>query len=265
MDYALQVSPEEIGRYRMMADRARSSEAALWATAGIVPGAVVADVGCGPAAVSVVMAEVVGPEGRVIGVERDESALSAAQQVVAQAGVSNVELLKGTATDTGVDPESVDVVVMRHVLAHNAAREGEIVQHLATLVRPGGTVYLLDIDYPAFRMIDLPDDLKDLSGRYAELHRRQGNDLQPGPRLGRLLRQAGLDVVEHLARYETLVAPPGMRPPSWAARQAMLDAGVATSADVARWEAAFARSDTESFRPTVFASQYIAIGRRAAG
>jgi len=85
-DYALQVSDEEIGRYRMMAERARTNEADLWAKAGIVPGATVADVGCGPAAVSVVMAAVVGPSGRVIGVERDESALAAARQVVEQAG-----------------------------------------------------------------------------------------------------------------------------------------------------------------------------------
>jgi ubiquinone/menaquinone biosynthesis C-methylase UbiE len=262
-DYALRVSDEEIGRYRWMADRARSSEAELWTTAGIVPGAVVADVGCGPAAVALVMAEVVGDRGRVIGVERDPSALDAARQVVAQAGATNVELRQGEGTATGLEPGSVDVVVMRHVLAHNAAQEGEIVKHLATLVRPAGSVYLLDIDFPAFRMVDIDPDLEDVNPAYARLHAQQGNDLQPGPRLGGRLRDAGLEVVEHIARYENLVAPPGLRPPAWAARQAMLDAGVVAQQDIDRWDAAFTRTDAATLRPRLFASQYIAIGRRA--
>lgn len=263
-DYALQVSPEEIARYRMMAQRAAESEAALWEAAGAVADAVVADVGCGPAAVSVVLAERVGPSGRVIGVERDPAALAAAEQVVAASGQGNVELKQGTATETGLGEGSVDLVMMRHVLAHNAAQEQEIVDHLATLVRPGGCVYLLDIDYAAFRMVDIDPDLEDLDDRYAELHRRMGNDGQPGPRLGARLRGAGLELVEHVARYENIVPPPGMRPPSWAAREAMLEAGVVTEADVARWEAAFARQDASAVRPRIFASQWIAIGRKPA-
>lgn len=117
--YALTVSAVEVGRYRGMAERARIQEAGLWSRAGIVSGGVVGDIGCGPAAVSVVMAEIVGSSGRVIGVEQDEAALEAARQVVAQSGATNVELLHGTATDTGIAPGSLDVAVMRHVLAHN--------------------------------------------------------------------------------------------------------------------------------------------------
>ena len=120
-EYSLALSDSEIHRYTMMAERARSSEAQLWDAAGIVPGAVVADVGCGPAAMSVCMAKVVGPSGRVIGIEPDPAALSAAQQLVAQAGVENIEIRQGNATDSTLMPGSVDVAVMRLVLAHNQA------------------------------------------------------------------------------------------------------------------------------------------------
>lgn len=262
-DYALKVSDEEIGRYRLMADSAKASEADLWERAGIVPGAVVADVGCGPAAVSVVMADVVGPSGRVIGVERDESALAAARQVLDQAGATNVELLQGTGTASGLDEGSVDVVVMRHVLAHNGPEEQAIVAHLATLVQPGGCVYLVDIDGTAMRFLDIEPDLEDINDKYLEFHSRKGNDLQPGLRLGKLLTAAGLEVLEHTGRWNVIQAPPGMRPPSWAARQAMLDDGVITPADLERWEQAFARQDQSEVRPTIFASNFIAIGRRA--
>ena len=69
--YALRLSDDELGRYRMMAARARDEEGDMWALAGLVPGARVADIGCGPGALLVTLAEVVGPTGHVVGVDAD--------------------------------------------------------------------------------------------------------------------------------------------------------------------------------------------------
>ena len=84
-DYALVLSETEVERYQAMAARARMDEVDAWGRAGIRTGASIADVGCGPGAALVAMAEVVGPTGRVVGLET----------------------------------ASLDVVVLRHVLAHN--------------------------------------------------------------------------------------------------------------------------------------------------
>ncbi len=94
---------------------------------------------------------------------------------------------------------------MRHVLAH--------------LVRPGGSVYLVDIDGTAARVLDGDPDLDDPDDAYLQWHRRRGNDLMTGLRLARLLARAGLDVVLHESRYTIARPPPGVRPPSWAARE----------------------------------------------
>ena len=119
----------------------------LWAVSGIVQGAVVAD-GCGPAAVSVVIAGIVGPSGRVVAVDRDAGTVETARAVAARADdAKNVSVAVGEADDTGIAPGSVDVVMIRHVLAHNQADEEAIVTHDATLVRPGGSVYLTE-GYP---------------------------------------------------------------------------------------------------------------------
>lgn len=259
-EYALAVSDEEVERYRFMAERARIDEADHWRRAGILPGAVVADVGCGPAAVSVVIADLVGPDGHVIGVEREESARAEARRVIAAAGAGNVELLAGTATDTGIPAGSVDVAMMRHVLAHNGPAEQTIVDHLAELIRPGGSVYLVDADATAFRLLGADPDVEDLAERYLELHRRRGNDLQTGLRLGQLLARAGLDVAVHEGRYTIARTPPGMRPPAWAARDTMLAEGIASTDDVRRWEAALARMDAAPERPMLFAPTFIALG-----
>src|SRR5687768_14292251 len=115
----------------MMADRARVEEADAWRTAGIVPGARVADIGCGPGAALVVMAEVVGPTGSVTGIDGDASAIGIAEQMIAQSGAGNATARVGAADATGLEPGAFDVVVMRHVLAHNGGREEAIVRHLA--------------------------------------------------------------------------------------------------------------------------------------
>jgi SAM-dependent methyltransferase len=258
------VSDAEVQRYRFMAETAREHEQELWTAAGIVEGARLADVGCGPAAMSVVMAELVGATGSVVGVEREESALAAARVVVERSGAGNVELRQGSADATGLEPAGFDVVVMRHVLAHNGSAEQAIVDHLATLVRPGGAVYLVDIDGTGARSLDLDPDLEDLQDRYVEFHRRRGNDLLVGIRLGQLLTRAGLDVEAHVGSYTIIEPPPGVRPPMWAARDAMLADGVVTAADVNRWEAAFERVEKGPVRPTLFMPVFSAIGRRRA-
>jgi ubiquinone/menaquinone biosynthesis C-methylase UbiE len=264
-EYALKLSDVEVSRYRFMAESAAQFEADLWAAAGVVEGATIADVGCGPGAVSVVLAQCVGPEGRVIAVDRDPEAVENARQVAAQAGVENVAFSVGPADDTGIEPASADVVMIRHVLAHNGGREAAIVAHAASLVRPGGWVYLADIEAEAFRIRPSNDDYDDLDARYKEWHRRQGNDLSVGLRLGELLTGAGLEAVAHQGRYRIISVPPGLRPPSWAAREALLEAGLATPDDVARWAAAFDRDDAAPDRATLFVPLFFAYARRPAG
>lgn len=261
-DYTLAVSDAEIARYRLMAQHALAEETRQLGLAGVEEGAVVADVGCGPAAMSVELAAMVGPTGRVIGVEREDEALAAARRMVAGSGVENVELRQGTATETGVDAGTVDVAMMRHVLAHNGGDEQAIVDHLASLVRPGGAVYLVDVDLTGMRMLDGDPELDELVDRYAAFHSARGNDAMVGLRLGRLLETAGLVVEDFTGSYSIIQIPPGIRPPLWAARDAMVAQGAATEQDVERWGAAFDRLDAATVRPTIFAPLFVGIGRK---
>ena len=82
--------------------------------------------------------------------------------------------------------------------------------------------------------------------------------------LARLLAAAGLEVTSFEGAYNILTAPPGMRPPAWAARDAMLADGIVDDDVLHRWETALARHDSAPVRLTVFAPGFIAIGRRSA-
>lgn len=259
-EYSLTLSDAEVARYRLMAEAAERSERELWAAAGAVPGAKVADVGCGPGAVSVRLASMVAPAGQVWAVDRDPVALAVARELAARAEVP-VRTEIGLADDTGLAPDTFDLVMLRHVLAHNGGAEQAIVDHLAGLARPGGgTVYLTDIYFQAFRFRgDQDPALADLTDRYRELHRRRGDDLDVGARLDELLRASGLDLVHYQGRIDVVTPPPGLRGPAWAARDALVSEGLATDGDVARWDAAFNQATGPV---TFFASTFNAFARR---
>ncbi len=261
-EYALKLSDAELARYQQMAETAARAERDLWAAAGVAEGAVVADVGCGPGAVSVVLAQQVGPAGRVLAVDGEALTVEAAQAAASRAGVDNISATAGQAHDTGIAPGSVDLVMIRHVLAHNGGLEEAIVAHAASLVRPDGVVYLVDTDADGIRMRPPDPDLVDLGERYLRWHRQRGNDVSVGLRLSELLTGAGLEGIEHHGRYEIFPAPSGWRSPGWAGRTALADAGLATSDDIDRWSAAYERFDRAEERPTMFVPVFVAFGHR---
>lgn len=262
--YLLGLDDTEVARYRFMAAAAEQAEHDQWVAAGVVPGAAVADVGCGPGAVSAALARLVGPTGRVLAIDRDPAAVALARQWAAQQGLANLEASVGTAQDSGLSPASVDVAMMRHVLAHNGGHEQAVVDHLATLVRPGGCVYVVDIEGSAMRMHP-PDELgvlREMAERYGRLHASLGNDLSVGLRLGELLERAGLQLLDHTGRYQVVRTQPGMRPPAWAARQQMLATGVIDEDDVRRWQSELERMDRGELAFTMFVPVFTAFARR---
>ncbi|MDI2124842.1 class I SAM-dependent methyltransferase [Yinghuangia seranimata] len=258
-DYALTLSDAEVARYRIMADSAERAERHLWTDAGAVPGARVADVGCGPGAVSVRLAALTAPGGEVWAVDRDPQALAIARALADKEGAA-VTTVNAPATATGLPAGTFDLVMLRHVLAHNGGHEQEIVDHLAGLVRPGGSVYLTDVD-AAYLRFRAPIDpaVNELHDRYREFHRRRGNDLEIGAKLDRLLTAAGLELAYFQGRIDVVNPPPGMRGPAWAARDAMVEDGLASAEDIARWDAAY---NAMTGPATFFAPSFTAYARR---
>lgn len=261
-DYVLRMSEDERERYVRMAEVARVQEADLWAAAGIAPGARVVDLGCGPGAVLVAMSQMVGVSGAVVGVDGDPAAVAAAEDLVAATGLANATVRLGDLADPGLEDGSFDVAVLRHVLAHNGRTEQALVERAAALVRPGGCVYLADIDITMFRSYP-PDALyNEMWDCYRRFQAGRGNDCGTGLRLGALLSGAGLERVAYEGRLTILPAEPGRRGPPWAARHAMLDAGIVDAATIERWDAQLADRDAAPDRPTLFFPLLMAVGRR---
>lgn len=260
--YTLELSEPERMRYRIMAGLARENEADLWEYAGIVPGARVADVGCGPGAVLAEIAQIVGPEGTVVGVEPGDPARAAAREELGSFSLDHVEVREGNGEETGLEPGAWDCVVMRHVLTHTGDAAERIVAHLANLAAPGGHVYLVDVDLDATRSTPADPDIREQFERYAEFHRALGNDVRMGARLGALLRAAGLEVAEHRGGFQRVPALMlEMGGPLVSAQEAMIASGLVTPDEVEEWAAARQRFAALPDAELWFAS-FIAIGRK---
>jgi SAM-dependent methyltransferase len=185
-----------------LADESRD----FFARIGIGAGQRVVEIGCGPRGCLDVLAGLVGPSGRVVGIERGEESVRLARRLVADRALANVEVLHGDARATGLPRETFDAVTARLVLV-NVPRPEDIVGEAVALARPGGVVAFHEGDWGA-HVIDPPlpawDDFAALFDRYA---RANDMDLCVGRRVPRMLRDAGLlDVQVHPFVH---VYPPG--------------------------------------------------------
>jgi SAM-dependent methyltransferase len=112
---------------------------------GIAPGMTVLDVGSGAGDVAFAAADLVGPHGRVIGVDLNPAILETARQRAAAEGRGNVEFIVGDCRSAAL-PHDVDAAVGRFVLFYTGDIT-ETVQAVAERVKPGGVVAFAEPDF----------------------------------------------------------------------------------------------------------------------
>jgi SAM-dependent methyltransferase len=259
-DYALDLDDAAVRRFILFAELAERAERDQWAGAGITPGASVADVGCGPGAVTLLLGRAVEPGGKVLGIDSDPAALAAARQLARDSSAENLFFSGGDAASTGLAPGTFDVVMVRHVLGHNGGRQPAIVDHLQSLLRPGGCLYLADADLTGLRMLPPDSSLQDMWQSYLDFQVGRGNDVSAGLRLADLITRAGLELTDFRGRYD-MFREKGFRGPAWEAREAMSAAGFAQPEDLLTWQAALEKLDEAEDAPALFLPIFTAAGR----
>jgi SAM-dependent methyltransferase len=104
------------------------------------PGMRVLDVGCGGAAITTGIAEVVGPEGLTVGVDQSDDLLA-----TAPTNVPGMALVRGDGYRLSFDA-AFDIVTAARVLQWLDA-PGEILRQMAFATKPGGRVVVLDYNH----------------------------------------------------------------------------------------------------------------------
>lgn len=162
--------------------------------AGIEPGMRVLDIGCGPGAVSLMLARRVGDQGHVFGVDLDPRMLALARENSRQAGASNLTFIEGGFDVAFPERGTLDAVVGRRVLMYqpDAARA---VAQLTDAIRQGGVIAFHEHDMTAisdgYTALPLHDRVRSW---LREMLRAEGANLRMGFELHAALSAAGLAV-----------------------------------------------------------------------
>src|SRR5947208_9812845 len=142
--YALGHSEQELERLANQAQVFAPFTRQLFEQAGIGPGMRILDVGCGAGDVAFLAAELVGPNGEVVGADHSAAAVEWAVARAQEQRISNVKFLEGDPVVLKFE-QQFDAVVGRLVLMYYPDPV-DAIRKLARHVRRGGLIIFQEFD-----------------------------------------------------------------------------------------------------------------------
>ncbi len=160
------------------------------------------DIGCGPIGIVNLLSQRVGPSGAVIGLEREQRFVEMARAEIARRGLGNITMVQGDALNTGLEKGSFDLVHERLLLINVSAREALLTEMLS-LLRPGGTVALEDVDNVSWLCQPAHPSWDILLNAFHTVFQAGGGDGYVGRQLPVFLHAAGVRNIQTKVTVET--------------------------------------------------------------
>jgi SAM-dependent methyltransferase len=201
--YALGSTPAE--QQRLIAQSHGLEAHARWLLdrINIKPGSRAVDVGCGPMGIVQLLSERVGPDGAVVGVEREPRFVETARKELSNRGLRNASVAEGDALNTGLEKSSYDLVHERLILMNvPPPSQQAVLAEMLSLLRPGGTIALQEFDSASYVCYPEHPSWNVLLGIWNDTFHATGGNEFAGRSLARLLRSAGAENVEMKAHVE---------------------------------------------------------------
>jgi SAM-dependent methyltransferase len=228
--YVLGADEAEIARLDAQAAVIAHATDVLLRAAGIGAGMHVLDLGTGLGHVAFRVAELVGPDGSVIGIDQAAPLLEVAEERRRASGADNVRFLEADVRAFAPD-DPIDAVVGRLILFH-LPDAVEILRHHAEALRPGGLVLAIDFDVGSARAEPATPLVTKVCGWVDAAFRQAGAQPTVGARLALLLRDAGLGDVQTFG-VQRYLAPDDPAGPAMLAAVAGALAGPIAAAGIA--------------------------------
>ena len=188
--YILVHSDREIRRLKHQADIINPITRRILVAAGVAPGMRVLDVGCGAGDVSLLISELVGESGHVVGADRAPAALAAAEQRARAHSIRNISFREGDPATLAFE-QQFDAVVGRYVLMFQADPVA-MLRGVAQHARPGGIVVFHEPDWSGVRSSPTAPSYDQCCRWIVETFRRTGIETHMGDKLDAVFRAAGL-------------------------------------------------------------------------
>jgi SAM-dependent methyltransferase len=188
----LMESDEEILRLEMKTDSASIRRQALWA--GIKPGMRVVDIGCGTGKTTSCLLELAHPGGQVVGLDISEKRVRYAETHYGSPGIEfNCMDICVPLDDLGL----FDFAWVRFMLEYHREHSFSIVQNVSRLLKPGGILCLIDLDYNCMNHFGLSPRLEGaIHGIMAVIQQKRDFDPYAGRRLYSYLYDLGYEAID---------------------------------------------------------------------
>jgi ubiquinone/menaquinone biosynthesis C-methylase UbiE len=243
-DYVLGTNDEEIARLGLQHDIWRDTVLNCWSRAGIAPGWRVMDVGAGPGFATVDLAELVGPVGRVIAVERSDRFAQAARDRCAALGHTNVEIHQLDLMNHPLPASGLDATWCRWV-ASFVQSPSVLARKLAHALKVGGTAIFHEyIDYSTWRLAPPSRALEQFVQRVMDSWRANGGEPDIARTLPSLLTQSGFHIRSAVPRV--FCARPGE--PVWQWPASFVNVNLNRLLELGRVDEAWAASVRSEFK-----------------
>jgi SAM-dependent methyltransferase len=136
--------PEELAAVPATAVESFAGVANPWDLGRLEPGERVLDLGCGAGTDTLVAAQMVGPAGRVIGIDMTPEMLAQAREAAGELGAENVEFVEAEAEHLPFSDASFDVVISNGVIDLIPDKDA-VFAELERVLRPGGRIQIADV------------------------------------------------------------------------------------------------------------------------
>lgn len=263
-DYFLGTHDEELDRLGLQHRVWRPAVLDCWQRAGITAGSRVLDIGAGPGFAAADLAEIVGPAGEVVAVERSARFVAAGRGMLAKHGFANARYHELDLMSDPLPGGGYDATWCRWVACF-VSSPALLLDKIAAALRPGGVAifheYLL---YRTFSFAPPRPRQLEFAQQVMKGWRATGGEPDIAQPVMRLLEERGFTVREMIPRIYSLRAPDAMW--QWPAtfirihleQQTELGAIEPSWAEAVRREFADAAADPASVLVTPLVLQIIA-------
>ncbi len=189
--YLLGTHAEELERLGLQHQLWQPEAMAAWKRAGLAPGAHVLDVGAGPGFAAMDLARVVGPSGRVLGLELSANYVGAGRALASAEGLAQLELRQCNLLEDAWPEERFELIWCRWV-AMFLPRLEPLLDCLEECSQPGGALVLHEyVHWDSFGLYPHGDAIHSFGLACQRSFREAGGDPDVNRHLPALLAAQG--------------------------------------------------------------------------